>query len=421
MRIKQLTLSHVKQVESLKINFPSVARAGTPAERMPWTVILGEGGTCKTTILQAVALAATVDQSNLISGSPTKTAIGRITLLVQDGADVATASATFTRTNLPDVTSVLRSTVSLDNYGTVHASSDVTSRTDGDQVDDTFGNHLVAAYGVNRTLLVAGKRPSFVTTSDRLRPLFDDVPVMVGPMFFRYFEDGREEVMIRMVNRVLATGLLPNLLEVVPRGGGYVLARQRVGSRTVDVPLSLLPSSYQSTLSWVIDLVGHALDLSDGSLEDTREIVGLVLVDGIDACVHPALQVGLIRGLMAAFPKVQFVVTASSPLVLAAMRPDEDLVVRLGIDEQSGMVVRHDVRMGRTQDPDARLMTVSEVLERYFGRESAFVGIEGEWLAERQSLAYNPYRSDDEDERLQVLTSNLTDAGVRVRPAVSRV
>lgn len=353
MRIKRLTINHVQRIESLTLDFPQAACGdGAHAERAPWTVITGENGTCKTTILQAVALTAAGSRLAPRLAGPTAAApIGFSAMMVREGADTASASAVFTGISAPEGGKEIRSTVKFDaTYGKVRCSLEELppGKTRIPPAENPlgsalgrleFGDVLVAAYGVNRGISRTGECPHLITPMDRLRPVFGFESKPVGPGLFTYFRDGREAVMLRMVNAVLSTGLLPDL-QAVELLNGFIFAKQRVGGRTFPALLSSLPTGYQLVLSWVTDLIGHALDLSDGSLEDTREIVGLAMVDEVALCVHPNLQGGLVRGLMDVFPKVQFVVTSSSQTVLDALRPGEDSVVRLRIEGDSGLVVR---------------------------------------------------------------------------------
>ncbi|HET7500861.1 MAG TPA: AAA family ATPase, partial [Kofleriaceae bacterium] len=61
---------------------------------------------------------------------------------------------------------------------------------------------------------------------------------------------------------------------------------------------------------------------------------GIVLVDELDLHLHPTWQTEIVAGLKATFPRMQFIVTTHSPLVLAGCRADE--VWRLKQDEASG-------------------------------------------------------------------------------------
>jgi predicted ATP-binding protein involved in virulence len=59
-----------------------------------------------------------------------------------------------------------------------------------------------------------------------------------------------------------------------------------------------------------------------------RKTPGLVLIDELDAHLHPKWQRLLTKGLKAAFPAVQFIVTSHSPQVLGELAPEEILLLR---------------------------------------------------------------------------------------------
>lgn len=61
-------------------------------------------------------------------------------------------------------------------------------------------------------------------------------------------------------------------------------------------------------------------DLAGGSIDTLSSIEGIVIVDEIDAHLHAVHQREVLPNLIAAFPKVQFVLTTHSPLFLLGMR-----------------------------------------------------------------------------------------------------
>ena len=61
-------------------------------------------------------------------------------------------------------------------------------------------------------------------------------------------------------------------------------------------------------------------DLAGGSVDTLSSIEGIVIVDEIDAHLHAVHQREVLPNLIAAFPKVQFVLTTHSPLFLLGMR-----------------------------------------------------------------------------------------------------
>lgn len=74
------------------------------------------------------------------------------------------------------------------------------------------------------------------------------------------------------------------------------------------------------------------------------ETEGIVLIDELDVHLHPAWQRKIVKGLQAAFPKVQFIVTTHSPQILSEVSPQNILLL------QNGKVVRPDQVKGLTSD-----------------------------------------------------------------------
>lgn len=75
---------------------------------------------------------------------------------------------------------------------------------------------------------------------------------------------------------------------------------------------------YQSTLAWIIDLCKKMFDNYPTSENPLHE-GAIVLIDEIDLHLHPKWQRDIIPYLSKAFPKIQFIVTTHSPLVVQSM------------------------------------------------------------------------------------------------------
>jgi hypothetical protein len=182
------------------------------------------------------------------------------------------------------------------------------------------------------------------------------------------------------------------------------------------LPGTALAHGHQSTIAWIADLVGHIILEADTKL-GPEDMTGLVLLDEIDLHLHPTWQVALVGALRDIFPKLQFVVTTHSPLVLASARPDE--VVALERDPSSGDVVR--ATWTSQPDADARLMTTADLYQRYFGIPDIFPTSEGRALRDYLSYAADPHRTDEEDQRLKEAKSELEKGGIDpAAPEVTR-
>jgi AAA domain, putative AbiEii toxin, Type IV TA system len=98
-----------------------------------------------------------------------------------------------------------------------------------------------------------------------------------------------------------------------------------------------LPDGFRSSAAWLADLCATWCERQPerAAAADPAQIEAIVLIDEIDLHLHPALQRELVPRLRAALPKVQWVVTTHSPLVLANFDANE--IVALDRD-QAGYV-----------------------------------------------------------------------------------
>lgn len=74
---------------------------------------------------------------------------------------------------------------------------------------------------------------------------------------------------------------------------------------------------YTSLVVWMVDLVSRLVELYPNSRDPLSE-PGVVLVDEIDLHLHPSWQRHVMSYLSDRFPNIQFIVTAHSPLVVQA-------------------------------------------------------------------------------------------------------
>lgn len=429
MYLKSLTLSHMKRVEHLHLDF--LEADGSP--RM-WTVLIGENGTAKTTILQAIALTAAGrmwvnDLARPVMGGfaraggkgPPMTIEARYTFsklerqkqLHTGAVNLPPETTLYSRVTLDPNETTLQA---FDRYEPGDASESVAltplerSRAEG------RAHWFVAAYGVNRGL-PSGEAPDLSRPAiDRLRPFFSPRLALTSIDFIDMFgpKSDKGKRYTRALNDILiGTGLLPEDIVGVELRGRSGARRpadipfrnqfiQKVGGREVKVPMNGAAHGMQSTLAWIADLVGHVMFETSARVE-AADLEGLILLDEIDLYLHPLWQRRIVSALRKVFPLLQFVVTTHSPVMLSAFEPHE--VVRLGLDGRSGSVTM----LPHTSDP--RLLTETELLEDYFHFDDATPNPNGEQLREATSLANQPERSDFEEQRLVTLLDELKAAG----------
>jgi hypothetical protein len=317
----------------------------------------------------------------------------------------------------------------------------------GDPLDYSRDKHtrlwFVAGYGISRALPDATSTPPFDRPSiERLQPLFDSQARLASTSFANHFvlkdlEENRlkgttSRLYSRMLNEAIKLGgseLLPNITKLELRGqGGARNAtdliesdrfHQKMGRHVEKIAGVALSHGYQSTFAWIADLIGHVLLESRAELR-TVDMEGLVLLDEIDLYLHPSWQATFVTALRRVFPKIQFVATTHSPVILAGLAPHE--IVRLQVDPESGDVVRAgwDPSTGQLTtanghnwpQPDPRPMTGSEIYNTWFGVDRLTPNPHGESLRRYLVLAEDPFRSDREEQDLTRLRDELIRSGL---------
>lgn len=124
-------------------------------------------------------------------------------------------------------------------------------------------------------------------------------------------------------------------------------------------PIEQLSDGYRSLFAMIVDVM-------KGLLKDRRDLEyarGVVLIDEIEGHLHPRWKMRVVRALREAFPGVQFILTTHDPLCLRGMEKGEVVVV---YRDNSGELHTH------TELPDVSTLRVDQLLTSdLFGLNSA--------------------------------------------------
>lgn len=85
------------------------------------------------------------------------------------------------------------------------------------------------------------------------------------------------------------------------------------------ITFETLPMGYKRIFSIVLDIAYRSYILNENT-----ESEGVVLIDEIELHLHPTLQQEVLQRLRKTFPKIQFIVTTHSPLVISNFKADEN-------------------------------------------------------------------------------------------------
>lgn len=91
--------------------------------------------------------------------------------------------------------------------------------------------------------------------------------------------------------------------------------------------LEELSAGYQSILSTIFCIFDWIEGINDGKKMLVENAVGTVLIDELDAHLHPEWQLSIRESLAILFPKLQFIITTHSPHLIASAQPNELLII----------------------------------------------------------------------------------------------
>jgi predicted ATP-binding protein involved in virulence len=186
----------------------------------------------------------------------------------------------------------------------------------------------------------------------------------------------------------------------LPKG---IFVHQKNGER---LPISHLSAGYRNVLWTLLDIGWRCVMLNPFLQKDVfKETEGLVLIDEIDLHLHPQWQRRIVDILQEAFPKIQFVLTTHSPLVLASkgahvilLGEDHQVVTDINISGMKPSRVLSDF-MGVPERPEE----ISSAIQAYFELIEAGKGHTAEAIRYKKMLEENLSTDDPIFEEARIL------------------
>ena len=335
MYLNRVSLRNIKGFAEADLDF-----AGTDGEHPGWAVITGDNGSGKTAYLRAIALA-------LLGPSQSRGLVPDLRGWVSAGEAHGTVSVEVTPHHEVDRTAKGGSPV----QSTFWAEIEVTRETGSWEVrhTDVFRNKRKGAtngpwsettngwftlgygpfrrmYGsspdAQRLMVIPGRIPHFATLFKEDATLGEGEE-WAKQLAYKKLEERQEEadalsnLIALMSDDFLRQGVT---IESVNSEGIWLRdALDRL------INLSDMSEGYRSALAMLIDIFRHMTSVygSKGLVEERngKQCVvkpGVVLIDEIDAHLHPAWQRQIGFWLKEHFPEVQFIVTTHSPMVCQA-------------------------------------------------------------------------------------------------------
>jgi hypothetical protein len=165
-----------------------------------------------------------------------------------------------------------------------------------------------------------------------------------------------------------------------------------------EIPIELISQGSVSLMGWIGILLQRLYEIY-GDDEDPTQRYALVLIDEIDAHMHPEWQQTVVMDMTRIFPNVQFIATTHSPLVVGGMQGRQ--VTRFVRDQDGHAVsleVKDDMLVGRAD----QILT-----SRLFGMKTTLDQQTQGSMETYKTLLGKKNRTEPEDEQFQRLNKEL--------------
>lgn len=99
-----------------------------------------------------------------------------------------------------------------------------------------------------------------------------------------------------------------------------VCVRKDKDGRNTSMPYRMLSDGYRNMIGMIADIAYRCIKLNPHlGVDALKETEGLVFIDELDLHLHPLWQKNIVRELTESFPKIQFVATTHSPFIVQSL------------------------------------------------------------------------------------------------------
>ncbi len=337
MYIDKIVLKNIKGFESLQFDL-----ARDDKSYAGWTVFTGDNGAGKSTLLKAIAIALTgrdVARSLQPSfhrwvreGAGSELASIELTLMPEKNVDtyLNKGSTSYTKFSAATHLKTVGSDAIIEENapGTKKATSALRGPWSA-QAQGWFScgygpfRRVFGASPEATRLMVGPITERYVTMFQEAASLFE-VDQWLRSLNHKKLENkGPETQLLDLILEILRDDLMPNQITIDRVDSDGLWLKDRNGLK---LAWSEMSDGYRAALALLADILRHLVKTygfeglterdSDGKLSIVRS--GVVMIDEIDAHLHPEWQREIGFWLKKHFPRIQFLVTTHSPIICQA-------------------------------------------------------------------------------------------------------
>jgi hypothetical protein len=337
MYVKRVSLKGIKAFKNLDFTFarPDGSYAG-------WTVITGENASGKTALLKAIAMALVGPDTIRTLQPSLKGWINHNSKSAEISVEVVPGDVDqFTTGRRYETSFWSELTLTKNEDGDVFLKPGDAKRgkkkgpLNGPWAQSTKG-WFAAGYGPFRRLYGASPEAQRIMSGPgrvaRFATMFKEDATLaecelwLRDLSYKKLEGRTEETkVLNQTLRLMNDDFLRNGIEIDRVDSDGVWLKKRDGQL---IPLEDMSEGYRAAVAMMLDILKQLVDVygSDNLLIQTSEGIainhhGVVLIDEIDAHLHPAWQRQIGFWLKRRFPNIQFLVTTHSALVCQAADP----------------------------------------------------------------------------------------------------
>lgn len=281
-----------------------------------WIMILGDNAAGKTTLLRSIALGLCRegDAMALMKEIPGQ--------MIRQGEEEGKIAIRLRRKDDPEpytiTTRIIRSP----------DSTELIQRQTEPEDNLSWSDVFVCGYGTQRVAQATASYENY-SSLNALRTLFNYEAPLQNP-----------EVVLLRHDPELRKILERKILDVLMLNDNGHALNYRAGGMQLEGPWGLLPfdslsDGYRSTMQWILDFIGWAIYA--GRLPQ-GEIGGILLIDELEAHLHPRWQRHIVQRLRRQFPDTQIFASTHTPLTASGVTDIErSMLIRLRETDEGGI------------------------------------------------------------------------------------